>query len=326
MKYFLYLSIFLLLSCTANFAVDDTQELDPNSTAALGQLSVKDNQLVDKNGDAAILRGISYGWHNWWPRFYNAHTVKIFKEDWNANLVRAAMGVEPDGGYLNKPDWSVEKIKAVVDAAIAEDIYVIIDWHSHNIKQEEAISFFTEMAQRYGDKPNIIYEIFNEPEKQSWEEVKAYSIEVIKAIRKHDPDNIILVGSPNWCQDIHIAADDPIEGFDNLMYTLHFYAATHKEGLRERGDYALGKGLPLFVSECASMEASGDGPIDHESWNAWVHWMEENKLSWATWSVADKNETCSMFLPTASETGPWSDDDIKPWGQIARETITAKQR
>lgn len=326
MKFLIYLSLSLLLSCTANFAANDTKEHDPNSTSALGQLRVQENQLVDESGNPAVLRGISYGWHNWWPRFYNANTVKTFKNDWNVNVVRAAMGVEPDGGYIHKPDWSVNKIKTVVDAAIAEDIYVIIDWHSHNIRQEEAIGFFSEMAQLYGDKPNVIYEIFNEPEKQSWEEVKAYSIEVIKAIREHDPDNIILVGSPNWCQDIHIVADDPIEGFDNLMYTLHFYAATHKESLRDRGDYALGKGIPLFVSECASMEATGDGPIDHESWNAWVDWMEGNKISWVTWSVSDKNETCSMFVPAASDTGPWSQNDIKPWGQIVREMITAKQQ
>lgn len=326
MKYLFYLSLSLLLSCTANFAADSTKENDPHSASALGQLSVKDNQLVDKNGNPAVLRGISYGWHNWWPRFYNANTVKTFKNDWNVNLVRAAMGVEPEDGYINKPDWSMDKIKTVVDAAIAEDIYVIIDWHSHNINQEEAIGFFSEMAQLYGDKPNVIYEIFNEPEKQSWEEVKAYSIEVIKAIRKHDPNNIILVGSPNWCQDIHIVADDPIVGFDNIMYTLHFYAATHKQWLRDRGDYALGKGIPIFVSESASMEATGDGPIDHESWNAWVNWMEDNKISWVTWSVADKDETCSMFLRTASDTGPWSEEDIKPWGKIVRETINEKHQ
>jgi len=326
MKPITFIFLLALLSCTANFATEDTLEVNPHSTKALGQLSVIDNQLVDQNGKPAMLRGISYGWHNWWPRFYNAASVTTFKKDWNVNLVRAAMGVEPEGAYLSKPDWSKDKVKTIVDAAIAEDIYVIIDWHSHNIVQDEAIEFFTEMAQLYGDKPNVIYEIFNEPEHQSWEEVKAYSIEVIKAIRKHDPDNIILVGSPNWCQDIHIVADNPIEGFDNLMYTIHFYAATHKKWLRDRGDYAMGKGIPIFVSECASMEATGDGPIDYESWNAWINWMEENKISWATWSVADKDETCSMMLTSASDNGPWAEDKLKPWGQMVRETISTMHK
>jgi endoglucanase len=286
-----------------------------------GDLHVQGSQLMDKNNNPVILRGVSYGWHNWWPRFYNEKSVKWLKQNWKINMVRAAMGVEPDGAYLSRPSWSKEKVKAIVDAAIAEDLYVIIDWHSHNILLEDAKSFFSEMALLYGDHPNVIYEIFNEPQEQSWSEVKAYSIEVIKAIRQHDPDNIILIGSPHWCQDVHIVADNPITGYENLMYTLHFYAGSHKQSLRDRADYALGKKLPLFVSECASMDATGDGPIDEASWNTWVNWMEERKISWAVWSVADKNETCSMLLPNASDYGNWAESDLKPWAKIARRDI-----
>lgn len=116
------------------------------------------------------------------------------------------------------------------------------------------------MATRYKGVPNVIYEVFNEPVEDSWEQVKSYSVEVIKTIRAIEPDAVILVGCPHWDQDIHLAADDPITGYSNIMYTLHFYANTHGQWLRDRADYALGKGLPIFVSECAGMEASGDGP------------------------------------------------------------------
>src|SRR6478735_12627349 len=201
-----------------------------------GALHVEGTKLVDKNGKTVVLRGMSFGWHNWWPRFYNAGTVKWLHTDWKCSVVRAAMGVEPDQGFIKNADWSKEKIKSVVDAAIQEGIYVIIDWHSHNIRQEEAKSFFHEMASTYGAYPNIIYEIFNEPDQESWKEVKDYSIEIIKTIRAIDPDNVIIVGSPHWDQDVHLAADDPITGYSNLMYSLHFYAATHKQGLRDRAD------------------------------------------------------------------------------------------
>ncbi len=286
-----------------------------------GKLSVKGTQLVNEKGNPIVLRGMSFGWHNWWPRFYIAGAVIFLKNDWGCNVVRAAMGVEPAGAYLNRPDWSKEKIKAVVDAAIKEDIYVIIDWHSHNIKLEEAKKFFTEMATAYRDRPNVIYEIFNEPERQSWDEVKAYSIELIKTIRAIDPDNIILVGSPHWDQDVHVAADDPITGYNNLMYTLHFYAATHKQSLRDRGSYALGKGLPLFISESAGMEATGNGPLDMEEWNQWIDWAESNKISWITWSVSDKNETCSVLQTSAGDTGNWKASDLKESGRKTREMI-----
>lgn len=286
-----------------------------------GLLKVSGIQLVNEKGQPVVLRGMSYGWHNWWPRFYNAGTVSWLKKDWGCNVVRAAMGVEPDGGYLKAPAWSKERIKAVIDAAIREGIYVIVDWHSHNIKQDEAKQFFTEIATTYGKQPNIIYEIFNEPERQSWAEVKAYSIELIKTIRAIDPDNVILVGSPHWDQDIHLVADDPIKGYNNLMYTLHFYAATHKQSLRDRGDYAIKKQLPVFISESAGMEATGNGPLNEQEWNAWINWAEKNRISWITWSVSDKDETCSVLLPTASSTGSWADKDLKPSGLKARELI-----
>ena len=286
-----------------------------------GKLQVRGTQLVNEKGKPVVLRGMSFGWHNWWPRFYTEGAVQWLHQDWKCSVVRAAMGVEPNGAYISKPEWSKEKVKAVVDGAIKEGIYVIIDWHSHNIKLDEAKSFFAEMAKTYGDKPNVIYEIFNEPDQESWQDVKNYSIEVMKTIRAIDPDNLILVGSPHWDQDVHLAADDPITGFQNIMYTMHFYAATHKQFLRDRCDYALQKGLPLFISESAGMEASGNGPLNYEEWNKWIDWAEQKKISWITWSVSDKDETCSVLLPTASSDGNWKESDLKESGIRTRELI-----
>src|SRR5206468_3807483 len=117
---------------------------------------------------------------------------------------------------------------------------------------------------------NIIYEIFNEPDYETWDEVKAYSTEVISAIRRIDRDNIILVGNPHWDQDINLVADDPLARFSNIMYTVHFYAATHKQELRDRCNYAHNKGIPIFISESAGMEATGDGPINEAEWYKWI--------------------------------------------------------
>src|SRR5688572_13547528 len=151
-------------------------DCDWSSDVCSSDLKVEGTQLKDEHGNAVVLRGMSYGWHNWWPRFYNAGTVKWLATDWKCNVIRAAMGVEPDEGYQKKPEWSTETIKKVVDAAIKENIYVIIDWHSHGIQLEEAKKFFTEMAKTYGKNPHVIYEIFNEPDYESWADVKNYSV------------------------------------------------------------------------------------------------------------------------------------------------------
>lgn len=314
--------LFLFFSCF-NSESKNTSKTDVPDTfvAKHGQLSVKGTSLVDKNGESITLRGVSFGWHNWWPRFYDKSTVAWLKSDWKCNLVRAAIGVEPEGAYLDTPDLALKCLDTVLDAAIEEGIYVIIDWHSHGIKTEEAKEFFTRAANKYKDYPNIIYEVFNEPVEDSWKDVKAYSEEIIKAIRTIDKNNVILVGTPHWDQDIHLAADDPITGYDNIMYTLHFYAATHHQYLRDRGDYALSKGLPLFVSECAGMEASGDGPINEEEWNNWLKWMDSHNISWAAWSVADKNETCSMVKDNSSPATGWEDGDLKEWGKMVKNAL-----
>jgi endoglucanase len=291
-----------------------------------GRLSVKGTQLVDKAGKPISLRGISYGWHSFWPRFYNEGTVKWLRDDWNANVVRAAMGIETgDHGktYKEHPLDSKTKIKAVIDGAIKEDMYVIIDWHSHNINLEEAKVFFAEMSKTYGKYPNILYEVFNEPDEETWPEVKAYSEEIIKVIRKNDPANIILVGCPHWDQDINLPAADPIKGQKNIMYTLHFYAATHKQELRDRADAAIKTGLPVFVSESAGVEATGDGKLDTEEWQKWVDWMEGHHLSWITWSLSDKDETCSMLTKEASSTGNWKDSQLKESGMKTRAYLKA---
>jgi endoglucanase len=311
------LSIFLF-----SFSIAGAQPILKKSVVKKnGQLSVKGAFLYNQNGERVILNGVSFGWHNWWPRFYNANTTTWLQKDWKCTVVRAAIGVEPDGAFLQNPDKAYECLYNVVDAAIANGMYVIIDWHTHSIKTEEAKQFFTTVATKYKDYPNIIYEIFNEPIEDSWEDVKAYSEEIIKTIREIDPHNIILVGTPHWDQDVHLAADNPIRGYSNIMYTLHFYAASHKQVLRDRADYAIRKGLPIFVSECAGMEATGNGPIDKEEWEKWVKWMDRNKLSWAVWTVSDKDETAAFVKSKNSPVSGWKKDDLKEWGQIVRETL-----
>lgn len=287
-----------------------------------GQLSVQGTQLVDKYNNPIVLRGLSFGWHSLWPRFYNEKAVAWLKKDFNCNIVRAAMGVElGELSYINNPQFAKEKVEAVVNGAIKSDIYVIIDWHSHNVNLKEAKQFFSEMSKKYAKYPNIIYEVFNEPDHETWWEVKNYSEEIIRVIRENDPNNIILVGCPHWDQDINLPAEDPITGYINIMYTMHFYAATHGKELRDRTDAAIKNGLPVFVSESAGMEASGDGPLNYKAWQEYIDWMEAKKISWITWSVSDKDETCSILKKTANSEGKWKDEDLKESGIKVREYL-----
>ena len=296
----------------------------------LPALYVEGTQLMAA-GKPVAMRGVSFGWHNIWPRFYNKEAVKHLHDDWGVQLFRAAIGADDHakadnpgihGGYMGEPEFALECLYNVVDGAIESGSYVIVDWHSHMLHTAEAKDFFTKVATRYADCPNVIYELYNEPVNDSWAELKAYAEELIPVIDSISTVHpLILMGCPHWDQDINLPAEDPLTCYDNLMYTVHFYAATHKDYLRERSDAALAAGIPIFLSECAACEASGDGPMDMDSWQAWSGWAASKGISIITWSISDKAETCSMFTPEASSEGPWKDEVIKPWGTIVKNWL-----
>ena len=296
----------------------------------LPALYVEGTQLMAA-GKPVAMRGVSFGWHNIWPRFYNKEAVKHLHDDWGVQLFRAAIGADDHakadnpgihGGYMGEPEFALECLYNVVDGAIESGSYIIVDWHSHLLHTAEAKDFFTKVATRYADCPNVIYELYNEPVNDSWAELKAYAEELIPVIDSISTVHpLILMGCPHWDQDINLPAEDPLTCYDNLMYTVHFYAATHKDYLRERSDAALAAGIPIFLSECAACEASGDGPMDMDSWQARSGWAASKGISIITWSISDKAETCSMFTPEASSEGPWKDEVIKPWGTIVKNWL-----
>ena len=290
------------------------------------RLSVVGNQLVNEQGDTVQLRGISFGWHNWYSRFYNRESVKLHKEQWNADVVRIAIGVSPEDGFLNEPEKGYEAAYALIDAAIAEGIYVIVDWHCNLIHLEESKEFFTTVAHKYRGSSNVMYELFNSPVTYLWSDIKSYSEELISAIRKIDSEAIIIVNTPQWNQDLDIVARSPIEGYDNLMYSLHFYAASHGEELRTRVEEAYQSGLPIFVSSCGAMQANGDAPIDNDEWTKWIDWLDERMISWVAWSVSDKPKVCSFYLNTVSNAGSSEDGYLRRWGRMIRDELNRKKK
>lgn len=299
-----------------------------SANAAVAPLTVNGSQ-IQVGGQTKGLAGNSYFWSNtgWGAeKFYNANTVKWLKTDWKASIVRAAMGVEDPGAYLQDKAGNKARVKAIVDAAIAEDMYVIIDWHSHHAEdhQAEAVAFFTEMAQTYGGNNNVIYEIYNEPLQVDWSTtIKPYAEAVIAAIRAVDPDNLIVVGTPTWSQDVDKAAADPITGYSNIAYTLHFYAGTHKQWLRDRAEQAMNAGIAIMVTEWGTVDASGNGAVDTAETNAWVNWMKQYNLTHLNWSVNDKAEGASIVKPGASSNGNWSSSDLTASGTLVRNIVRA---
>ncbi|MFN3402477.1 MAG: glycoside hydrolase family 5 protein [Cytophagaceae bacterium] len=319
MKSGLFIILFSLIFC---FNISGQN----NIVEKYGQLSVQGNYIIGQYGDTVQLRGMSLFWSQWMSQFYDRDCIRHLADKWKCTVVRAAMGVEM-GGYLENRTGEKEKVMTVVDAAIKQGIYVIIDYHSHEAHEnpEPAKKFFAEMAKKYGHYPNVIYEIYNEPlQHPNWKKhLKPYSEEVIKSIRQHDPDNIIVCGTRQWSQMVSEAAADPIKD-TNIAYTLHFYAGTHKKWLRDEAKRAMDMGIALFVTEFGTCHASGNGYFDPEETQIWFDFMDKYKISWCNWSVADKDETASILKPGANGKGGWADDELTESGKLIKEELIKK--
>ncbi len=308
----------------------DAKKSDIPSPSVCGKLFVSGTQLVDENGEAVQLRGLSTHGMAWFPQYVNEALFTEFREEWKANVIRLAMYTAESGGYCTDGDKENLKnlIRNGVEYATKHDMYVIVDWHilsdnNPNMHKAEAIDFFTQMTKEFSDHDNVIYEICNEPNGgTSWAEIKAYAQEVIPVIRANAPDAVILVGTPNWSQYVNEAAADPITGYDNIMYTLHFYAATHTDSLRNTMAAAIDAGLPVFVSEYGICDASGNGGIDVAQANAWVQIMDQYKVSYVAWNISNKNETSAIIRSGVDKVSGLTWDDLSDSGRWLYQVLT----
>jgi endoglucanase len=290
-----------------------------------GQLRVTGNKIVNQQGEPVQLRGMSFFWSQWQGRYWTEGAVRWLSNDWSVSVVRAAMGID-HGGYLSNPAKHKALAMTVVDAAIAAGIYVIIDWHDHHAEEHtaESIAFFTEMAQKYADIPNVLYETYNEPIGQSWSGViKPYHEKVVSAIRKHSA-NIVILGTRFYSQEVDEASQDPVVGI-NLAYTIHFYAAApaHGEGLRQKAKRALSNGVALFATEWGTCREWGGGNLDFHATQAWLDFMAMHHISDANWAISNKGESASALRSSASFTGGWGAGDLTTSGTWVRASIRA---
>ena len=298
------------------------------SVSKNGQLKVIGTHLCNKDGNQITLRGMSTHGIMWFPQFATAEYMENLQSEWGASVFRIAMyDQEGNESYINSPDTNKKKVCTLVDAAIALDSYVIVDWHilaDGNPQQNESYAkeFFGYMAKKYAEVPNVIYEICNEPNGGvTWSaNIKPYAEDIIPIIRKYSPDAIIIVGSSNWSQDVDVAAGSSLS-YDNIMYSLHFYAGTHKADLRNKAKKAINAGLALFVTEWGTTDASGNGNVDTASSDEWLTFLEENGISWCNWSLCNKNESSAALKSSATANGSVSDSVLSTSGAYVKKAM-----
>lgn len=288
-----------------------------------GPLRVEGAALLGADGAPVQLRGLSSHGLAWFPQYVNEDAMRQMKEDWGCNVFRLAMYTGEDG-YCYAGEEDREELEDLIDSAvqIAADLgmYIIVDWHiledGNPLEHlEDAVSFFSEKAERYARMDHVLFEICNEPNGDAtWDDVEAYAGAVIPAIREHS-DAVVLVGTPEWSQRIDLPKKEPLEGFGNIMYTYHFYAASHGAGERARLKEAVTAGVPVFVSECGICAYTGDGEINETEAECWFDLMDSLGVSYVMWNLSNKDESAAFLVGSCQKTSGFTYADLSRSGQ-----------
>ncbi len=281
-----------------------------------GKLQAKNGMLYSANTNQPVqLKGMSMFWDVWSSEFYTASVIKGLVDKWKIEIIRVPHGVGGEKGGGPMANWQ-NVDETVIQAAIDNGIYVIIDFHSHvaHTQTNDAKTFFKTMASKWGKYPNVIFEIYNEPMGAGmWSTIKTYADQVIPAIRQNGgTDNLIIVGNSEYSIRPGEAVSNPIKD-SNVAYTFHFYAGSHSldggaysgnPSYRTGINNAIQAGLTVFVTEWGTVNASGNGGYNKSSSDAWMNFLDQKKISWCNWSVHSKDESASIFANQSSYTNP----------------------
>ncbi|MFC3764387.1 cellulase family glycosylhydrolase [Tenggerimyces flavus] len=299
--------------------------------AANGQLRVCGTQLCNQNGTPIQLRGMSTHGLQWYRQCVNDSSLDALANDWQADIVRLSMYIQ-EGGYDTNPRMFTDLMHQLIDQVSARGMYVIVDWHmldpgDPHANLEKAKTFFTEIAQRHKDKPNVLYEVANEPSGVSWSRIKSYHEQIVPVIRAQDPDAVVLLGTRAWSSlgvsdggNEQEVIDSPVNA-SNVMYTFHFYAASHGSEYRTALSRAADR-IPMFVTEFGTQEYTGDGPDDFNSSQQYLDLLAQKKISWTNWNYSDDERTGAAFTQGTCPNGPYAGTSrLKEAGSWVRDRI-----
>ncbi|MEU3006991.1 glycoside hydrolase family 5 protein [Streptomyces sp. NPDC007020] len=326
----------LLTPLRAGAAPASTASAAPTAAtplAANGQLSVCGRQLCNASGRAVALNGMSTHGTQWYAQCVTDGSLDALARDWRSDVLRVSTYVQ-EGGYETDPAGFTARAQKFVDAAHARGMYAVIDWHmltpgDPNANLDRAKTFFTAMAKKYKNHPGVLYEIANEPSGVSWPAIKSYAERIIPVIRAQDPDAVVLVGTRAWSSfgvsegsDESEVVNNPVNA-SNIMYTFHFYAASHREEYLRTLDRASDR-LPVFVTEFGTQNYAGEGANDFAMSQRYLDLMKRKKISWTNWNYSDDHRSGAVFKTGTCAGGTWTGTGVlKEAGVWIRDRIRA---
>ncbi|HEY8926852.1 MAG TPA: cellulase family glycosylhydrolase, partial [Polyangia bacterium] len=202
----------------------------------------------------------------------------------------------PDGDahtpkqYLPGTDYYETLLRPTVDYLKQKGLYAIIDWHyiaDTTAHQSTTSAFWTEMAPKFANDSNVLFELYNEPiNGGNWQTVKPDMQVWHDIVRQGAPRNLILVGSGNWDQLVAAATSDPIQGHD-LVFVAHMYPEHWKQVSLRQQIATAAKRFPIAITEWGFDSSSGtlNGSIDDYG-TSFREFVRELNISWTAWCAS----------------------------------------
>ncbi|MBE1874327.1 glycoside hydrolase family 5 protein [Myceligenerans sp. TRM 65318] len=286
--------------------------------------------LCNEDGTRIQLRGMSTHGTQWFSQCVNDASLDTLAGDWNADVVRISTYVQ-EGGYETDPERFTDLVHRYIDMLTARGMYAIVDWHmldpgDPNVNLEHARTFFTAVAERHSGKNNVIYEVANEPHGVSWQTIKSYHEQIVPVIRAHDPDAVVLLGTRAWSSlgesegsDESEVVNDPVDA-SNVMYTFHFYAASHGQEYLNTLSRAADR-IPMFITEFGTQNSAGEGANDFAMAQRYLDLAATKKISWVNWNFSDDHRSGAVLTPGSCAAGSYGTGSLKEAGLWIRDRI-----
>lgn len=301
---------------TKNNPVEKIEFFDQDTASYPTMLKAQGTKIVDANGKDVVLTGLSTpDPHRLYQldKFSLEYYQDVFKLGGNAIRIP----VNPSR-YLADDYYMWRFLDPIVKWAGENNFYVILDWDCSgnpvsgegenltdisNHVEEKTNDFWEATAKHFKDTPNVVFEIYSEPEGIEAEKWAEITNGVISTIRNQGANQLIIVGSLNKGYDISWAKEVELDD-DNVALAMHIYPDLDYESIITSYDID----MPLIVTAWGFIDTDSVTKSDKFGGSAdsfgkpLMDLLNSSKISWIASCYDDKLEPAMFYKDTENLT------------------------
>ncbi len=308
-----------------------------------GELSISEGSVVDSEGNAVCLSGLSTVPINSEFEFFNEAISETLAFDWGCRIVCLNVEVNGDFGYINNSELVLSNICDAIDFCLQNGTYVIVEWSLNSSSNpmdciDSATDFFTRISTLYSDSSMILYSICDnyggplseaDTTSVSWSNtVSSYASSLVDVIRIQDDNAIIICGlSEEDINSSNITYGSLIDS--NFAFSYGFTCEKDGQEFRDSISNMQSNGVPLICTGWTLTDSSMSGLIYTEEGNSWIDFMLEHNISWCYDSICGTSTFSANALLYESSIltydekvyGHWPDEFISSAGLFVRASL-----